>query len=80
MDAWSASIRASWPLPVSSTFTPRACNQVSGWEKGEVERGGVGYVRQNFWPLRDFLDLHDVNRQAREWLDQIANRRLHSET
>jgi hypothetical protein len=31
-----------------------------------VERGGIGYVRQNFWPLRDFLDLHDVNRQGRE--------------
>jgi hypothetical protein len=61
-------------------FYPRACNQASGWEKGKVERGGIGYVRQNFWPLRDFLDLHDVNRQAREWLDQIANRRLHSET
>ena len=30
-----------------------------------MERGGIGYVRQNFWPLRDFLDLHDVNRQAR---------------
>jgi transposase len=61
-------------------FYPRACNQASGWEKGKVERGGIGYVRQNFWPLRDFLDLHDVNRQAREWLDQIANRRMHSET
>ena len=61
-------------------FYPRACNQASGWEKGKVERGGIGYVRQNFWPLRDFLDLHDVNRQGREWLDQIANRRLHSET
>ena len=58
-------------------FYPRACNQASGWEKGKVERGGIGYVRQNFWPLRDFLDLHDVNRQARQWLDQIANRRLH---
>jgi transposase len=41
-------------------FYPRACNQASGWEKGKVERGGIGYVRQNFWPLRDFLDLHDV--------------------
>ena len=59
-------------------FYPRACNQASGWEKGKVERGGVGYVRQNFWPLRDFPDLHDVNRQAQEWLDQIANRRIAS--
>ena len=48
--------------------------------KGKSGTCGIGYVRQNFWPLRDFLDLHDVNRQAREWLDQIANRRLHSET
>ena len=61
-------------------FYPRACNQASGWEKGKVERGGVGYVRQNFWPLRDFTDLHDVNRQARQWLEQIANQRVHSET
>src|SRR5664279_1346871 len=61
-------------------FYPRACNQASGWEKGKVERGGVGYVRQNFWPLRDFTDLHDVNRQARQWLAEIANQRLHHET
>ena len=26
-------------------------------EGKKVERGGIGYVRQNFWPLRDFLDL-----------------------
>ena len=37
-------------------FYPRACNQASGWEKGKVERGGVGYVRQNFWPLREFTE------------------------
>ena len=51
-----------------------------GWEKGKVERGGVGYLRQNFWPLRQFTDLSDVNRQVREWLDQVANQRLHRET
>lgn len=61
-------------------FVPRACNPASGWEKGKVERAGIGYVRQNFWPLREFLDLHDVNRQARQWIDEIANRRLHRET
>jgi transposase len=33
-------------------FVPRACNQASGWEKGKVERGGIGYVRQNFWLVR----------------------------
>jgi len=61
-------------------FYPRACNPASGWEKGKVERGGIGYVRQNFWPLREFAGLPDVNCQAREWLDQIANRRPHRET
>ena len=58
-------------------FVPRACNPASGWEKGKVERGGIGYVRQNFWPLREFTDLHDVNRQARQWLTEVANQRLH---
>jgi transposase len=58
-------------------FFPRACNPAAGWEKGKVERIGIGYVRQNFWPLRQFADLHDVNRQAREWLTEIANQRLH---
>ena len=60
-------------------FVPHACNPASGWEKGKVERA-IGYLRQNFWPLREFLDLHDVNRQARQWLAEVANRRLHRET
>ena len=59
---------------------PRVCNPAAGWEKGKVERGGIRYVRQNFWPLRSFSDLADVNRQARQWLDEVANQRLHSET
>lgn len=47
--------------------------------KGLVERA-IGYARQAFWPLREFTDLHDVNRQARQWLAEIANQRLHRET
>src|SRR6202008_4796426 len=58
---------------------PHACNPASGWEKGKVERA-IGYLRQNFWPLREFTDLHDVNRQVRQWLSEVANRRLHGET
>ena len=61
-------------------FYPRACNPAAGWEKGKVERGGIGYIRQNFWPLREFTGLADVNRQAREWRDQVANQRTHHET
>ena len=60
-------------------FYPKACNPGSGWEKGKVERA-IGYARQSFWPLREFTDIHDVNRQAREWLAEVANQRVHRET
>lgn len=60
-------------------FYPRACHRAAGWEKGKVERA-IGYVRQNFWPLRTFTDLADVNRQARQWVEETANRRKHRET
>jgi transposase len=61
-------------------FIPRACHVASPWEKGKVERAGIGYLRQNFWPLRQFRDLVDVNTQARHWLDEVAHVRTHSET
>jgi transposase len=61
-------------------FYPRACNPAAGWEKGKIERGGIGYLRQNFWPLRTFADLSDVNRQVRQWLEEVANKRVHSLT
>lgn len=60
-------------------FYPKACNLAAGWEKGKVERA-IGYARQSFWPLREFTDLDDVNRQARQWLAEVANQRLHRET
>jgi transposase len=60
-------------------FFPRACNRAAGWEKGKVERGGIGYIRQNFWPLRQFSDLYDLNRQVHQWLQEVANQRLHRE-
>lgn len=60
-------------------FIPRACHVRAAWEKGKVERA-IGYVRQNFWPLRSFSDLSDVNLQARRWAAEIANQRQHRET
>src|SRR5215469_9799445 len=61
------------------SFLPRACHVRAAWEKGKIERA-VGYLRQNFWPLRTFADLADVNLQARHWLEQVANQRRHRET
>ena len=60
-------------------FIVRACHVAAAWEKGKVERA-IGYTRQAFWPLREFTDLHDVNRQVRQWLAEVANQRLHRET
>jgi transposase len=60
-------------------FFPRACHVAAAWEKGKVERA-IGYIRQNFWPLRSFADLADVNAQAGRWLQETANQRQHRET
>jgi transposase len=57
-------------------YYPRAWNPRAAWEKGKIE-AGIGYLRLNFWPLRSFTDLADVNRQARLWLKEIANVRMH---
>lgn len=60
-------------------FVPRACHVAAAWEKGKIERA-IGYIRQNFWPLRTFTGLADVNAQAHQWLREVANRRRHRET
>ncbi|MCP4753389.1 MAG: IS21 family transposase [Proteobacteria bacterium] len=61
------------------SITPVACNVRSPHEKGKVE-DAVKYIRHNFWPLRDFTDIGDVRMQSRQWLDQIANVRIHQTT
>jgi len=58
---------------------PKACNVYAAWEKGKVEKN-IHYIRQNFWPCRSFEDLADVNRQAHEWRDTVANVRIHGTT
>ena len=60
-------------------FSPRACRPYRAQTKGKVE-SGVRYVRGNFWPGLKFVDLADLNRQARDWLDQTANLRVHGTT
>jgi transposase len=60
-------------------ITPIACNPASPHEKGKIENI-IKYLRQNFWPLRTFTDIGDVNRQVRNWLDTVANVRIHQTT
>lgn len=48
-------------------------------KKGIVE-SGVNYVKRNFLPLREFRSLEDLNRQAAEWVMDIAGNRRHGTT
>lgn len=59
--------------------TPYACNVRAPQEKGKVE-SSIKYVRGNFWPLRKFAGLDDVRAQSRQWLDTVANIRIHQTT
>lgn len=47
--------------------------------KGKVERM-VAYVKDSFLKGRSFADFADLNTQARHWLDQVANVRIHATT
>jgi len=60
-------------------FTPKACRPYRAQTKGKVE-SGIRYVRGNFWPGLRFVDLADLNEQARDWLDLTANVRIHGTT
>jgi hypothetical protein len=45
-----------------------------------VEKGVIHYIRYNFWPLRSFRDLSDLQTQSDHWRDTIANVRIHATT
>ena len=61
-------------------FEPRACNVRKANEKGRVENA-VGYVKKNFLSgLQLPNSLSALNTAARQWMDQIANVRIHGET
>ena len=57
-------------------FEARLCQPYRAQTKGKVE-SGVKYVRRNMWPSMRFTDDTDLNRQALEWCDTVANRRTH---
>ena len=60
-------------------FTPKACKPYRAKTKGKVERP-FRYIRQDFFEGRSFRNLDDLNRQLRDWLDQVANVRVHGTT
>ncbi|MCL4746649.1 MAG: IS21 family transposase [Burkholderiaceae bacterium] len=60
-------------------FLVSPCPPADAAKKGIVE-SGVKYVKGNFLPLREFVDLHDLNRQAWQWVIEQAGRRIHGTT
>jgi transposase len=60
-------------------FLPRACRPYRAKTKGKVERP-FRYIREDFFLARSFRDLEDLNGQLRDWLDTVANVRLHGTT
>ena len=61
------------------SYAPRACKPYRAKTKGKVERP-YRYIRQDFFLARRFQNLGDLNRQLREWLDTVANVRVHGTT
>lgn len=60
-------------------FQPRACRPYRAKTKGKVERP-FSYIRQDFFLGRRFRNLEDLNGQLIDWLDSVANIRLHGTT
>ncbi|MBK1657766.1 IS21 family transposase [Paracraurococcus ruber] len=58
---------------------PKACRPYRAKTKGKVERP-FRYVREDFFLARSFRNIEDLNAQFAQWLDQVANRRLHGTT
>jgi transposase len=60
-------------------FTPRTHQPYRARTKGKVERM-VDYVKDNFLNGRSFGGWEDLNAQARHWLSETANVRIHGTT
>ena len=57
-------------------FAPKACPPYAPWVKGKVERP-VDYLRESFWRGYSFSGLETANRDLYDWIDTVANRRIH---
>lgn len=57
-------------------FKIKACGVAKGNEKGRVENA-VGYVKTSFLGGVDMPDFSAVNPGARQWMDEVANVRVH---
>jgi transposase len=71
--------RSLLALALHYRFQPRACRPYRAKTKGKVERP-FSYIRQDFFLGRSFRNLDDLNVQLVDWLDTVANIRVHGTT
>ena len=60
-------------------FRIKACTPGQPQQKGRVENA-VAYVKKNFLAGRDLSSLDSLNAQCRDWLQEVANQRVHGTT
>jgi transposase len=60
-------------------FEIKACGPYKPHEKGRVENG-VGYFKKNFLAGLELSSLEALNAAARQWLQAVADVRIHGET
>ncbi len=66
-------------LAASYGFRPKACWANDPESKGKVE-SSVKYVKRDFHYACSYSDLQDLNVQARQWCDKVANCKVHGTT
>lgn len=69
-DATIAEKIRQFGIHFGTTFIPHAIGHAD--RKAHVERL-FHYVEKNFLPARSFVDIKDLNHQAKLWCDQVAN-------
>jgi transposase len=60
-------------------FEPTLCNPGKAHEKGKVE-SGIRYLKKNFLLGREFKDFSDLATKCKDWLNDVANKRVHATT
>jgi transposase len=60
-------------------FQPKACWVNDPESKGKVE-STIGYIKRGFYYGRDFAGPADLNVQALQWCNEVANRKVHATT
>ena len=65
---------ASW-----CRYEPYICRKFDPETKGKIE-AAIRYVKRGFLPGRSFDDLTDLERQFRQWLQEVADVKVHETT